>query len=165
MSTEKARIHVPALRAGLDGIGASARMADVRVAQRSAGDRPRSWLCPVGPAKGGIAETQVGLRRIYAPTEQSKKKCGQTDECGKSRKALQKPAPRRWLCGRLHHAAQARRAGQPIILVRHAFATERSSAVGTTGRRFAKRMEQTAGMAQARRGGKAGGGSWCVRSH
>jgi len=52
-----------------------------------------------------------------------------------------------------------------MVFVGDAFATERSSAMRAPRRGFAQWMEKAARVAQARRGGQAGGQGWHLGSH
>jgi hypothetical protein len=82
------------------------------------------------------------LGRIHSPAQKCKEERSQTGKGGNSRKDLPEPTRQRRLgCGRTRHPAQAGRAGELIVLVRHAFAAERSSAVQAPRRRFAQRMK------------------------
>jgi hypothetical protein len=106
------------------------------------------------------------FRRIRAPTQQSEEKRCQTRKRCESAHNFPEPTRQRCLrCPRMRQPAQARRAGQLACLVGHAFAAERSAAVGAPCRRFPQRMKQAASIPQARGRASLGGYGWCLRTH
>jgi len=166
MLTETAQIRVPVLPARSAGFAERERAPSVHVAKRTELGQIHSWLCPGQPVIDHAAKVQMLFWRIHSPTQQSKKKCRQTYQRRKSGKDFAEQTRQRCLrCARTRQPAQTRRAGQLSLLIRYAFAAERSAAVWTPCRRFTQRMKQAASMAQAHRGGRLEGYRWGVRSH
>lgn len=97
-----------------------------------------------------IAKIQVLFRCIHSPAQQGEQKGGQTGKGRESGKEVPHQTSQRGL--------RRRRTSQPpqtwgtrqlALFVGYAFAAERSAAVWTPCGRFAQRMKQAPGMAQA----------------
>jgi len=106
------------------------------------------------------------FRRIRSPRKHGEEKRHQTNKSGQSSQDLAKETCGRCLRrSRTRQPAQTWRASHLSILVRYAFAAERSSAVWAPCGRFPQRMKQAARMAQTHGGGFVEGGGRFLRSH